>query len=207
MRMAVLDGDVLRVTANFELGDGTQYQNIYHYVRDGTDPFSDQDHLDAIEASLQTAYITLETVVRNDVTEQLSFVDRVEFNEILDEWRIVENIGTFTISWSPDGAEHALPFQSSPYVVFKTQRPKSFGKKFLFPLIESAQDATVMNGGAITTIVNYAAVIMTAIALGGDATLTAAIVRTGVQTVLPFLVAVVNDVLGSQKRRRPGVGA
>lgn len=205
--MAVLDGDVLRVTANFELGDGTQYQNIYHYVRDGTDPFSDEDHIAGIKASLQAAYITLEVYVASDVTAQLGFVDRVEFNEIVDEWRVVENIGTFTLVWSPDATGDVLPFQSSPYVVFKTQRPKSVGKKFLFPLAETAQDATILVGGAVTAIVAYAAQVITAIQLGGDATLTAVIVRTGVQTVLPLLVAVVNDVLGSQKRRRPGVGA
>lgn len=205
--MAVLNGDVLRVTANFELGDGTQYQNVYHYVRDGDDPFSDEFHVNVIKADLQAAYINLEVYVKSDVTAQLSFVDRVEFNEIVDEWRVVENIGTFTIVWSPDGTTDVLPFQSSPYVVFKTQRPKSVGKKFLFPLIETAQAATILVGGAVTAIVAYAAQVLGDIELGGDATLGPAIVRTGVQAVLPLLVAVVGDLLGSQKRRRPGVGA
>lgn len=205
--MSVLDGDVLRVTANFELGDGTQYQNVYHYTRDGTDPISDAAHIAAIKTALQDAYITLEVFVNNDVTAQLSFVDRVEFNEIVDEWRVVENIGTFTVVWSPDGVADSLPFQSSPYVVFKTQRPKSVGKKFLFPFTEASQSGTILGGGPIAAIVAYAADILAAINLGGDATLGPVIVRTGIQTVLPLLVAVVNDVLGSQKRRRPGVGA
>lgn len=205
--MAILDGDVLRVSCNFELADGTQYQNIYHYVRDGTDPFSDAEHIAGIKASLQAAYIDLEVYVNDDVTAQLSFVDRVEFNEILNEWRVVENIGTFLIVWSPDGTLDSLPYQSSPYVVFKTQRPKSVGKKFLFPFTEAAQDATILIGGAVTAITAYAAQVLTAIVPGGDATLTACIVRTGFNTVLPLLVAVVTDLLGSQKRRRPGVGA
>lgn len=205
--MAVLDGDVLRVTANFELGDGTQYQNVYHYIRDGTDPFADAFHVTAIKAILQAAYVELEDIIKSNITEQLSFVDRVEFNEIVDEWRVVENIGTFTIIWTPAGIVDSLPYQSSPYVVFKTQRPKSIGKKFLFPLSETEQAGTIMGAGAVTAITAYAAEILTAILLGGDATLTPVIIRTGIQTVLPLLVAVVNDVLGSQKRRRPGVGA
>lgn len=205
--MSVLDGDVLRVTANFELEDGTQYQNIYHYVRDGTDPFSDQDHLDAIEAKVEAMYLTLVAMVSQDITEQLMFVDRVEFNEIVNEWRVVENIGTFTITFIPSGTADTLPFQSSPYVIFKTQRPKSVGKKFLFPFVETMQEATILLGAAVTAIVNYGAVVLGAINLGGDATLGPVIVRTGIQTVLPLLVAVVGDVLGSQKRRRPGVGA
>lgn len=205
--MAVLDGDVLRVTSNFELPDGTQYQNIYHYVRDGTDPFSDAAHIAAISAAQQAAYIELEPIINANITEQLSFVDRVEFNEILDEWRVVENIGTFTITWTPDGATDTVPYQSAPYVVFKTQRPKSVGKKFLFPVLETAQADTVLIGSAVTNITAYAAQILASIELGGDATLSAVIVRTGIQAILPLLVAVINDVLGSQKRRRPGVGA
>ena len=205
--MSVLDGDVLRVSCNFELGDGTQYQNIYHYVRDGTDPYSDAIHIAAIKSAMEAAYLTLVAMVRTDVTEQLSFVDRVEFNEIVDEWRVVENIGTFTLNFIPAGSTDSLPFMSSPYVIFKTQRPKSVGKKFLFPFVESAQAGTILIGAAVTAIANYGASILAAINIGGDATLGPVIVRTGIHSVLPLLVAVVNDVIGSQKRRRPGVGA
>lgn len=205
--MSVVNGDVLRVSVNFELGDGTLYQNIYNLVRDGDDPYNDQAHLDAIETWVEDAYDELVTLVINDVSEQLCFVDRIEFNEIVDEWRVVENIGTFTPAWAPSGTGEALPFQSSPYVVFKTQRPKSVGKKFLFPVAETAQGATILTGGAVTAITAYAAQVLAAINMGGDATLNAVITRTGINTVLPLLVAVVTDVLGSQRRRRPGVGA
>lgn len=205
--MTVLDGDVLRVTCNFELGDGTQYQNVYHFIRDGTDPYSDASHGQSLEAKMEDAYGELVGLVNADVTEQLCFVDRIEFDEIVDEWRVVENIATFTPTFTPTGTGDVLPYQVSPYVVFKTQRPKSVGKKFLFPIEELQQDSTIMVGGAVTAITAYATSILAAINMGGDATLTSCIVRTGVQSVLLLLVAVVNDVLGSQKRRRPGVGA
>lgn len=205
--MSVVDGDVVRVSVNFELGDGTQYQNIYHFVRDGEDVYSDAATVSAIRLKMNVAYGEIDTLVKDDTTEQLSFVDRVAFNEITDQWEVVENIGTFTMTWSPVSSGDALPYQSSPYVIFKTSRPKSVGKKFLFPIVEANQDSTILVAGAVTAIAAYAAEILDAVALGGDAFLTACIVRTGVQTVLNLLVAVVNDVIGSQKRRRPGVGA
>lgn len=205
--MALADGDVLRVTVNFELGDGTQYQNVYHYIRDGTDPQGDPAHIVAVLASVNAMYLTLVSLVRNDVVEQLGFVDRVAYNEITDQWEVVENIGTFTPTWAPTGAGDGLPFQSSPYVVFKTERPKSVGKKFLFPIIESMQAQTILTGPAITAIVAYGVQALIVRQVGGDVTLAPVIIRTGVQTVLRLLVAVVGDVLGSQKRRRPGVGA
>ncbi|GAH45697.1 unnamed protein product, partial [marine sediment metagenome] len=199
--MAVLDGDILRVSVNFELGDGTQYQNIYHFIRDGSDPYSDAIHVTAIADKMAAAYLTIKDLVTSDVTAQLSFVDRIEFNEIVDEWRVVENIGTFTTTFNPTESIDALPYQSAPFLVFKTQRPKSVGKKFLFPFSEAQQADTVLVGGAVTAMVAYGVQVLAAIELGGDATLTAGIVRTGVQTFLNFLVATVNDIIGSQKRR------
>lgn len=205
--MSVIDGDILRVSANFELGDGTQYQNIYHYVRDGTDPVSDSVHVTAIKGEMEAAYATIVAQVKDDVTSQLCFVDRVEFNEIVDEWRVVENIGTFTPDFTPTGAGHALPYMNAPYVVFKTGRPKSVGKKFLFPFVEEMQAETILEAAAVTAVTAYGVVILSGIGVIGDVTLTAGITRKGIQTFLNFLVAVVNDVIGSQKRRRPGVGA
>lgn len=205
--MSVFDGDILRVSVNFELGDGTQYQNIFHYVRDGTDPFSDAVHITAIKGRMEAMYDTIRNLVTSDVVEQLCFVDRVEFNEIENDWRVVENIGTFTPVFDPTEVSDALPFQSAPFVVFKTQRPRSVGKKFLFPFGEAHQDGTILVGGAVTAMVAFGVQVINSIAIGGDATLTAGIVRTGIQTFLNFLVAVVNDVIGSQRRRRPGVGA
>lgn len=205
--MSVIDGDVLRVTCNFELGDGTQYQNIYHYVRDGTDPYSDASHVSTILTRVNVMYATLEDLTKSDVVEQLGYVDRIAYNEITDAWEVVENIGTFTPTFVPIGGAPAMPHMSSPYVIFKTARPRSVGKKFLFPFIETAQDDTILTAGAVTDIVAYGVAALVVGTLGGDATLTPCIVRTGVQTVLNLLVAVVGDVLGSQKRRRPGVGA
>lgn len=205
--MTVIDGDILRISANFELGDGTLYQNIYHYVRDGPDPISDEAHITAISAQMNAIYATLTSMVKDDVVARLSFVDEVQFDEIADEWRVVQNIGTFTVDFSPTGSEDALPFMSAPYVIFKTQRPRSVGKKFLFPFLETMQDSTILVGGAVTAIVAFGAAVLGVVQLGGTSTLTSGIVRTGIQSFLLFLVAVVRDIIGSQRRRRPGVGA
>lgn len=205
--MAVLDGDILRISVNFELGDGTQYQNIYHMIRDGTDVVSDAAHVLAIKGRMENMYDELIGAVLNDVVSRLSFVDRIEFNEITDQWEVVENIGTFTTSFTPVNAGEGLPYQSAPYIIFKTQRPKSVGKKFLFPFAEDQQDETILTGGAVAAMVAFGVFVLASLELGGDATLTMGIVRTGIQTFLNFLVAVVNDIIGSQRRRRPGVGA
>ena len=205
--MPIIDQDVVRISLNFELGDGTLYQNIYHYIRDGSDPVSDQDTIDAISARFAAAYASIDDLVRDDVVSKLSFVDRVEFNEIEDRWAVVANIGTFTMSFTAAGAGEGLPFQCSPYIIFKTARPRTIGKKFLFPFTEAAQAETILTGGTVTAIVAMIVDLIAALELGGDATLTPGVPRTGFKQWFNFLVGVANDVLGTQRRRRPGVGA
>ena len=205
--MAIVDQDILRVSVNFELADGTLYQNIYHWIRDGTDPISDANHIAGIKAKVETAYDDISQLVSDDVVEQLCFVDRVAFNEIVDEWRVVENIGTFTPTWVAAGGTEGLPFQTAPYVYFKTIRPRTIGKKYLFPFLETMQTNTILSAPAITAMTAYATELLIDIVLGGDATLAVGVPRTGVQSWYNFLVAVVQDVVGTQRRRKPGVGA
>lgn len=205
--MAVVDQDKLRVSLNFELADGTQYQNVYHMIRDGNDAYSVQAHLDAIEVKMELAYADIQTLVPAETTEQLCFVDRVEYNEIVDQWRVVENVGTFTPLFEPSGSLEGLPYQCSPYIYFKTARPRTVGKKFLFPISEPFQADTIIIPAALVFITAMATELLTPIALGGDATLTLGVPRTGVNSWFNFLIAVVRDVLGTQRRRKPGVGA
>lgn len=205
--MTVVNGDYLKVTMNFTLGDGTQYQNVYHYTRVGEDPYSDASHVTTLTAAMQLMYDELEPFVKDDVTEQLCFVDRVEWSVELGRWEVVENIGTFVIVFTPTQTGDSLPYMVSPFVVFKTTRPQTVGRKFLFPLDEAWQADTILVAGAVTGITAYAALAIGSRPLGGDASLVPGVVRTGVHQWLSFQTAVVTDLLGSQKRRRPGVGA
>lgn len=203
--MAVVAGDILRTTCNFELGDGTQYQNVYHHKRLGEDVVADSVLVNNVEAWVEDMYAELVGVVKDDTIAQLCFVDRVEFVE--GQWKVTENIGFFTPAFTPVDVGDALPYQSAPFLVFKTARPKSTGKKFLFPFTEAWQADSILVGGAIVDMVAYGVDAISDIEMAGDALLQPGVVRTGVDAWLPFNVVIVNDVIGSQKRRRPGVGA
>lgn len=203
--MTLVSGDYIRVTCNFDLGDGTQYQNVYSYTRDGETVVSDAVTLGFIETKMEALYDELVSEVKNDTVEQLCFVDQVAW--VVDEWKVVANIGVFTPLFAPVASGDALPYQCAPYVTFKTTRPKSVGKKYLFPFDEATQANTILGAGAIASLVAYGVIALEDIALGGDAILIPGIMRTGVQQWLSFQVAVVSDLLGTQKRRKPGVGA
>ncbi|GAG80042.1 unnamed protein product, partial [marine sediment metagenome] len=171
------------------------------------DPFSDELHVLAVKAKIEAMYADIVGQVTNDVVEQLSFVDRVAFNEITDAWEIVENIGTFTPDFTPTNVNDGLPHQCAPYLIFKTTRPRTVGKKFLFPFAEDQQDHTILAAGAITAMTAFVVEMLAPRAVGGDVTLTMGVIRTGVASWYNFLVGVVSDVIGTQRRRKPGVGA
>lgn len=199
-------GDIVRTSVNFLLGNGVQYQNVYHHIFDGIGGISDAAVVLDIKAWAEAAYDELVSYTGNDVVEQLSSVDQVEWDGT--KWEVVANIGSFTPTFTPvGGVDVSLPNQDSAFVTFKTSRPKSVGRKFLFPPQEPAQAAGIMVAGYVTAVVAYADLVVNDIVLDGLNDLHPGIVRTAVDDFLVFTLGVVTDLTGSQRRRRPGYGA
>lgn len=203
--MALGVGDVVRTSVNFLLANGVQYQNVYHHIFDGIGGISDAAVVADIQAWAEAMYDELVTYTHDGVVEQLSFVDQVEF--VVDKWEVVDNIGTFTPNFVPVMNTGVTPNQVSPFVVFKTSRPKSVGRKFLFPAPEGNQDQGIMGAPYVAAVVAYADDAVNDIVLDVVNDLHPCIVRTGVNDILVFESAVVTDLLGTQRRRRPGYGA
>ncbi len=206
--MAILSGAILRTSVNFTLDDSTLYQNVYHHLRIGPGLLlTDQDHIDALSAWAEAMYAEINAPASAGITEGLSTVDRVEFVD--GEWTVTESIGTFVISWSPIGSSAtAMPNQVSPFVTFRTGRPKTVGRKFLFPLIEASFTDGILHSGTVTEIVAYADDAVNDITVDAPLDfLVPGVVRTGVDDFQEFTVAIVTDLSGTQRRRRRGSGA
>jgi hypothetical protein len=202
--MAIVEGDILRTTINMLLGDGTLYQNVYHHQRTGIGVISEQTHIDTLELWAENAYNEIIDFVRNTVVEQLCYVDKVAWDGT--EWAITESIGTFTPTFNPAGVQDQLPNQVSAFCIFKTARPKSVGRKFLMPFIEASQEDSLLVAGALADVVAYADDVVNSILLTPLNYLVPGVPRTGVNSWLPFTVAVVTNLLGTQRRRRRGYG-
>lgn len=203
--MPVEQGDILRTTINFVLNDGTQFQNVYHHQRAGIAFFSDAEIVTAITTWAQAMYGELVSMTSFAVAERLSFVDKVAFVD--GNWEVTENVGVFTCEFTPVGAGDVLPNQVAPFAIFKTERPKTVGRKFLFPPIETAQNAGILTPAALAQMVGYANDAVNVITLAVLNTLVPGVPRTGVNFWAPFVLAVVTDLVGTQRRRRPGEGA
>lgn len=203
--MTVEIGDIVRTAVNFVLNDGTQLINVYYHKRGGVGIVSDAEITTALETWAEAMYDELVALAHANVVEALSFVDRIEWDT--DKWVTAENIGTFTPLFVPVGGGEAMPNQIAPFVTFKTARPKTVGRKFLFPGTEADSLAGVLVAGAVADIVAYADDAVNDIIILPAATLVPGVPRTGVNDWQEFFVAVVHDLVGTQRRRRPGVGS
>lgn len=203
--MALGVGDIIRTSCNFLLGSGDQYQNVFHHIFDGIGGVSDAAVVADIETWSDAMYSELNAQVDQNIVEQLSSVDQVEWTG--SAWEIVANIGVFTPDFTPGSSVGQLPNQSSPFVVFKTERPKSVGRKFLFPVAAANQDSGILGGGTVTAIVAWAFDALNDIEIDVANVLHPGIIRVGVNDFLPFTVSIVTNLIGSQRRRRQGDGA
>lgn len=203
--MALGVGDIVRTSCNFLLGSGDQYQNVFHHIFDGVGGVSDAVVVADIKTWADTMYSEYDADIDVGVIEVLSFVDQVEF--VVDQWEVIANIGTFTVEMTNVAAGVMLPNQSSPFVIFKTARPKSVGRKFLFPFQAANQDEGIIAGGTLALITAWAADALADIDIDVLNVLHPGIVRTGVNDFQQFTVAVVTNLIGSQRRRRQGYGA
>lgn len=203
--MTIVAGDILRTSCNFTLPDGTLYQNVFHHKRSGVGILSDQTHLDTLETWAEDMYAELASQVDEDTGPALSTVDLVEWS--VDEWVIVENIGTFLPTIAFGNVVDPMPNQLSPFVVFKTPRPKTVGRKFLFPFAEDQYTAGVLAPAAVAAMVAWADDAVNNLTLQVLDYLVPGVPRTGVNDWQEFYVAILGNIAGTQRRRRRGVGA
>lgn len=204
--MSVSNGEILKTVFEVTLDDGTIAQNVWYHIASFISPEGDQDVLDAIEVWTEGMYSNLSPQFVSTMTQNLCTVDKIEFNDLTDIWEVVEHVGTFTPTIGFNNADEQLPNQSSPFITFNTTRPKSRGRKFLFPMGENTQAGTFIVAGTVANLVSFADDALDAIVVDVLSNLLLGIPRVGLDVFLEIFVAVVTNVLGSQRRRRPGVG-
>lgn len=203
--MTVETGDIIRTACNFDLEDGSQYQNVYHHVAVSVSGIADSLVTSSVKTWVETAYGDLATVIRALTTASVCYIDKLVWDT--DHWEVTANVGSFTPTFSPQSAGSSQPNQLSPFVIFKTLRPKTVGRKFLFPFTELEYVDARLTATAVTAMVNYADEILTDIVPGVGDRLISGIPRTAVEFWYDFALAVVTNIAGTQRRRRFGVGA
>jgi hypothetical protein len=205
--MAVSNGDILKVFLELVLGDGTIAQNVFHMRADFTDDRSDTSVLSAVQGYLESIYDEIDTYLADDFTINPSWLNKVAWDPTSSKWLTTYLVGIFTPSFTHTNTDDPFPNQIAPVLVANTYAPKTRGRKFVMGFVESAADA----GNLLTTPLADLAVAgskyITPFEVVVGEELTPGVPDANSGTFHVFRSGSVNSIVGTQRRRKPGVGA
>ena len=204
--MTVSPGDFLKVTIGFTLSTGTICQNVAYFRSVLTGNVTDLTCQTAIDTWVDAAYQEIDADMENGITANTGYIDKIDWNATDSKWEVVYNVGTVNPSITPASAAELLPQPVSPFIVFNTSRPKSKGRRFLFGYTEPSTSGSVLTSGDVTRLVNFADECLDNAVIDVLNYFVPGIPRVGVELFLDFTSAVVTNIVGTQRRRRPGVG-
>lgn len=200
--MADIDtGDVMRLVLDWAMPEQTKANTVlalYNFTGECTDA----EMLTALAAWVNTAFSTLQTVVSDQVDLDSGILSKVVWSGV--EWITDRYIGTILPTFTATDNADMLPHASAAVVTFPTLKPKKRGRVFLPGFSEAQQGESVMAAGAATAMANFATALLTPFSPGTAGVYYSVIGLLG-QTHIPTGFDV-NGLIGSQRRRKPGVG-
>jgi hypothetical protein len=208
--MTVLPNDVIRVSARFKHDTAGDVVNVFHWFAvSGSTGDSDEDVMDGIDTKLSDAYA-------NVAANMTSMLDPYDIRYDLVEWSagrevVTRALGTrtWTLTTPPSAAGDGLPTMDAAIINFRTPEPKTFGRKYLGGMVEATQNNGVMSGAILTNLAAFATELLTDIALTDLSLRAGTMSYKAISSThfVQFLSAVVNAVLGTQRRRRLNRGS
>lgn len=191
-------GDVIRVMVGMDLG-GEKVANVYHFQHTGSVAQSDGDVHAAMQTYIQNAYDGIEGSVSDDLTQ-----------DVMDTYNVTQDRPMFTAAWpgtfAGDDTSAPLPYQNSYLLTFPTAVKKSLGKKFVPGVTEnSSAGAGIIVGSVISDLVQFGVDLLAGFSVAGQ-TFKPGNYQILSTTFVEWASAIVEVLISTQRRRKPGVG-
>jgi hypothetical protein len=193
--------DKFRVALKFSLPDAQTAFNIINFaITTGT--VDDATLLLAVAAWLATMYGRIDGEMNNGVDIETSQVYEMAY--VAGQWAVDRIVGTVTPTFTAADATDMLPHQSAAVITFPTTKSKSRGRIFIPGFTEANQADGVLTAAALVNLSLFAADYL-ASQVAGTATFRTRLFRTD-GTLGVYSGSDLNDVMGTQRRRKIGVG-
>ena len=205
--MGVVDGDVIKAAVEFVLYDGTIAQNVYYFIAKFATEQALTLVLNAVQQYAEDILAAVAAYIDSQVDTNPMEVSKIDWDPGTGKWITAESYGVRTPAFTPTGAGDRLPNQMAAVITANTPRPKSRGRKFLPGFVETAAiggDLITAALTALTTALNHYIADET---VADTDVLSPGVPRAGVNEFLEFTNGEVNSIMGTQRRRKPGVGA
>lgn len=202
--MAISVGTVLRIVANHVMPGNDLAQNVFNCTFSGSPTSTDEaDVLTDIGSWLDDLFTSLDVTVDNEVLAGEFTV--YQFDPADVDW---DEVGSDSGAWTFAGASEMLPHGVAGQVDVLTTDPDVRGRKYIPGIVEGAQEESTLAAAHVANLADFAALWIAdyaGTATGG--TFIPGIWSPTQGTFRAMLgTAIVNTILGYQRRRKPGVG-
>lgn len=205
--MSVADAEVIKAAAEFVLEDGTIAQMIFHFLASFIADQTNSAVINAIEDYIEDILDAVATYLDPSVTTNPMEVSAVTWNATTEKWETDRSLGQGTLSWPGTDTGDVLPNQMAPVLLASTGRPKTRGRKFIPGFGDQSCTGSTLITNAMTALgvaLNHYIADET---ISTNNELIVGVPSTVTGAFEDFSTGDVNDIIGSQRRRKPGVGA
>ena len=204
--MTVSNGDVLRAVVEFVLSDGTIAQNVFHFLAEFDTDETNSAVNQAVRTYVQDIYTAISTYLSDDFTINPGYLYRVAWSPTYNKWIIEQFLANFTPSFTHTNTDDPFPNQIAPVMVANTLVPKVRGRKFLMGCVETMADASELVTAALTALGNAVNHYIADETVSGSNQLSPGVIRTASDAFVPFTNGTADSIVGTMRRRKPGVG-
>jgi len=202
--MTISPGDILSVVQSISMPDTVIAQNVFHFIASGTSTVTDAVATATVEVFLENFYDELAGRISSAVSLFEANINVMEFT-IGVGWEVVRNVGTANPSVTFGATGDMLPHASAAVITADTSIPKRGSRKS----IPGCAEAEVDNSEVTSTLLS--ALALAAIEWLTDTPLSATLdlvssTLSNLGITIPLTAVTVPDVIGSQRRRKPGIG-
>jgi len=163
---------------------------------------TDAEFLAAAATYIQNVYATVDDVLQQNVDLAETTITKVVFS--VDKWIVDALVGTFLPTFTATETGDMLPHIMAMVLTLPTAIPKKRGRVFIPGLSEEHQDDSLLDSTAATALGNFGTTLRSGFTAGGASFNYHVLGNDGLATYPTSFV--VNGIMGSNRRRKPGVG-
>lgn len=146
--MAVLVGDVVRITARLLLDNIGDIINVYHFLVDTNDTANDTDFMDEAAGEMDTLY----TILNSRITDRCTYITVEGFNV---SQIVVLPPTSWPVLTAGTAVAEMLPEMNSACVFHRTSVPRVRASKFVPPTTEDSSSDGAIGSGYLTALQDY----------------------------------------------------
>lgn len=204
--MTIATDLVLRAVVEMVLADGTIAQNVFGYKTDFVAPQLNSIVLTALETIFEAMYAEIVGEIDENITINPGSVDVMTWNGGLSLWEVTSHVGLITPTIVFTSIADPLPNQCAPCIVAPTAIPGIRGRKFIAGGADTSALGSTLTAAFVTDLAAWAVDYITTYEISANNDLIPGVLSTKDGFFRQFAEVIVNTIIGSQRRRKPGVG-